>query len=541
MPDIYFIARTTPCGGYKAITQNYRAAMESAGINYTLFCSDLIRKQYLHELFSINTTRPTIVLFYDTPDMLSKIQRTGNAIKLIAGTLFETDRLPPGWRAPLLSADEIWVPTDFNMKSFAEGTGKTDNLRKVPLCIDIRPYSAGIKPMKIKEKKAFAFLYSFACPSRKDPQLLLKSYFRAFTAKDDVCLVLKTMLGRIRLDELFASLQPDYDVPRDHSLPPVIHIEENLSHKGMISLFKACDVYVSSERAKGWDYPAMEMMALGKPCVSINWSGSTEFMNADNSFLVNHTGKYLDIDFPDVVPAAYPLYKEHHWPEVEIEAFACQMREAYENTKKRNQLGVAAKEHIYSKYSHIAVGQTIRHIFENYKFPATMKRSNLTLPRKTTKTSNQNEADFPLKRKSAKPDFTPQEKTAVLLEHLIIDRLASIAKKHKRVAIFPCGAHTKWLLLIMKKARRKKLLTPTLVCLMDDNPSNMEIFKKENIPLFLPEDCPIDMIDAILISSDSAEAKLASHIRKSLRASKPVLKLYRELQKWAPFEKGKHV
>ena len=51
-------------------------------------------------------------------------------------------------------------------------------------------------------------------------------------------------------------------------------------------LYKEADALVMASRGEGWGLPLAEAMAMGLPTIGSNWSGSTEFMDSSNSFLV---------------------------------------------------------------------------------------------------------------------------------------------------------------------------------------------------------------------------------------------------------------
>lgn len=38
---------------------------------------------------------------------------------------------------------------------------------------------------------------------------------------------------------------------------------------------------------EGWGLPYMEAMSMGLPAIGTNWGGNLEFMNSNNSYLVN--------------------------------------------------------------------------------------------------------------------------------------------------------------------------------------------------------------------------------------------------------------
>jgi glycosyltransferase involved in cell wall biosynthesis len=56
----------------------------------------------------------------------------------------------------------------------------------------------------------------------------------------------------------------------------------------MSQLIGLCDCYVSLHRSEGFGRGPAEAMLQGKPVIATKYSGNTDFMNADTSFLVDY-------------------------------------------------------------------------------------------------------------------------------------------------------------------------------------------------------------------------------------------------------------
>jgi glycosyltransferase involved in cell wall biosynthesis len=59
-----------------------------------------------------------------------------------------------------------------------------------------------------------------------------------------------------------------------------------LGYLELLRLYLAADCYVSAHWGEGWGLPLAEAMAVGLPVVATNFSGNTQFMTKENSFLV---------------------------------------------------------------------------------------------------------------------------------------------------------------------------------------------------------------------------------------------------------------
>ena len=91
---------------------------------------------------------------------------------------------------------------------------------------------------------------------------------------------------------------------------PIIVLERPLSLADLPRLYAAADVYVSASRGEGWGRPMLEAMACRIPVVATRWSGNLEFMNDENSVL-------LDIEGLQAVDhrAEFAFYRGHRWAE----------------------------------------------------------------------------------------------------------------------------------------------------------------------------------------------------------------------------------
>lgn len=68
-------------------------------------------------------------------------------------------------------------------------------------------------------------------------------------------------------------------------------IENRLTNQSdVVELMNRSHVGIFPARAEGWNLELLEMMSLGKPCLTTNYSAHTEFCNKNNSYLVDLDG-----------------------------------------------------------------------------------------------------------------------------------------------------------------------------------------------------------------------------------------------------------
>ena len=113
----------------------------------------------------------------------------------IGRTMFETDRISPDWVTACNQMDEIWVPSRFNVETFAQSGVERDKLRVMPESVDETEFDpAKHEPLPLPGRAACNFLSIFEWSRRKGWDVLLAAYLREFSAEDDVCLYLRAYL-----------------------------------------------------------------------------------------------------------------------------------------------------------------------------------------------------------------------------------------------------------------------------------------------------------------------------------------------------------
>jgi glycosyltransferase involved in cell wall biosynthesis len=197
--------------------------------------------------------------------------------------------------------------------------------------------------------KTYKFYSIQQWTERKNGLGLLKSYFNAFTNKDDVLLVLKTYLTRVevrggqveKLKEDIDNLKRALNFDRDY--PPVYLIAEKLSTEQIIKMHEDCDCYTMLDRGEGFGLPYMEAAAAGNPIIATDYAGTREFLNKNNSYCVPWQPTY-------VCNMEWSTYYRGNdgglWAEPNLVEASVLMREVYDNKVKTFELGQKARQDI---------------------------------------------------------------------------------------------------------------------------------------------------------------------------------------------------
>ncbi len=289
-------------------------------------------------------------------------QRVEGAAYNIGRTMFETDGLPSDWVAKCNMMDEVWVPSDFNMQTFQKA-GVTAKLFKVPSGIDPEIYKPGVEPLQIPKAHGMVFLSIFEWSHRKGWDVLLRAWAKAFTPKDDVTLVLRTYPvnatestnSRQEIERRIDSfLKTELQCSRK-DLARIVILGQQVPEQDLPRLFAAANVYVAPSRGEGWGRPQMAAMASGLPVIATRWSGNLEFMNDENSLLI-------DVEKLSVIDekAEVQFYRGQQWAEPSVEHCAKLMRSVFNNTQLAKGIGARARQDIEKKWSWSSVAEIAR-------------------------------------------------------------------------------------------------------------------------------------------------------------------------------------
>ncbi|KAI9995687.1 hypothetical protein PInf_012755 [Phytophthora infestans] len=265
------------------------------------------------------------------------------ALYKVGRTMFETDRVPKGWPDRMNKMDEIWVPTKFQEKIFVDGG--------VDQVYDLASETA----FDLTEKTT-VYLSIFKWEERKAWRVLLKAYFQAFTASDDVVLVLLTngyhttsssaddFMNVIEEFALEAVGKKLLELPHIHVLPPHIPQED------MPALYKAANAFVLPSRGEGWGRPHVEAMAMERPVIATFWSGTTEYMTEENSYPLNIDG---------LIEIKEGAFKGHMWADPSVKHLKELLLRIKEHPKEAVAKGKQARKDMVDKYSPEIIGEIV--------------------------------------------------------------------------------------------------------------------------------------------------------------------------------------
>jgi glycosyltransferase involved in cell wall biosynthesis len=245
----------------------------------------------------------------------------------VGRTMFETDRIPDFWVERCNAMDEVWVPTEFNVRTFSESGVDARKLKVVRAGVDTDLFRPGVKPLKLPRARSFNFLSVFDVQPRKGSDLLMRAYVSEFKPDEDVALILKLSQHSDRHSDPAA--QVCYFIEKEigvrlEKCPPIILLNRFLSQADMAGLYATAGAFVLPTHGEGYGRPLMEALSAELPVIATRWSGQLDFLTDENSYL---------IDVEGLVPASVEeeCFAGHLWAQPSLEHLRKLMRQVHSN------------------------------------------------------------------------------------------------------------------------------------------------------------------------------------------------------------------
>ena len=247
--------------------------------------SDLIKYKYIKDLWSLDSLKTDIAIYNDFPktgNSLHGFSELNANIKLMY-LAWEESVIPKFWIDEMnQSLNGVIVASSF-VRDILRNNGC-----KLPIKIALNALDDNVRlsasgKYELKTKKKFKFLHISSAKKRKGVDILIESYFKTFTNKDDVCLVIKSFPGP---DNIVNELINKYQTLNS---PEIEHIfNSELTDQELVNLILTCDVGVYPSRAEGFGLPIAESMFHKIPVIATNYSAYLDFANKDNTLLIDY-------------------------------------------------------------------------------------------------------------------------------------------------------------------------------------------------------------------------------------------------------------
>ena len=265
----------------------------------------------------------------------------------VAYWYWETEVFPARWRDRFAYFDEVWVASEFCREAVAK-------ISPIPVLV--------MPPAVLVERSAAAaavpddpltFLTicdAWSGPERKNPLGAVRAFARAFPNDRAIRLTVKVSNAE--------SAPGLVDSLRAAAGSANVDVDDSLAGRGDVERMLAeCDVYVSLHRAEGFGFPIAEAMALGKPVIATDYSGSRDFVDEATGFPVPFETVTLD-------RALGPYDAGTRWAEPDEEQAAATMRRVAEDLHEARRRAEVGKRRVASRYGLEPAGRRVRERLE---------------------------------------------------------------------------------------------------------------------------------------------------------------------------------
>jgi glycosyltransferase involved in cell wall biosynthesis/predicted Zn-dependent protease len=193
---------------------------------------------------------------------------------------------PRDWVEPLQSdVDEVWVPTRYVRRCLVQAGVPAERVQVVPLGVDPSRFRPQAPPLPLRTRKRFKFLFVGGTIHRKGINVLLDAYARAFTAADDVCLVVKDLgAGSFYRGQTAERRIAEHQARAGAA--EVEYLNRPLTEEELAGLYTACDCLAHPYRGEGFGLPIAEAMACGLPAIVTGYGAALDFCDEATAYLL---------------------------------------------------------------------------------------------------------------------------------------------------------------------------------------------------------------------------------------------------------------
>lgn len=269
---------------------------------------------------------------------------------VIGQWFWELEESPPWYEPAWPIVNELWAPTRFIETMLKKSAPPHVHVDYVPLPIQQTKVDSAITRGHFGVDGRYMFLFVFDLMSimkRKNPLGLIEAYTQAFRQSDGAQLVIKTMNGEKRPDDLAALLNAV------SNRSDITVIDAYYSHGETSTLISLADCYVSLHRSEGLGLTLCEAMSHGVPVIATNYSGNTDFMTDQNSFPIAWDRVAVGEGAGGYSPTAT-------WAEPRLSDAARVMRYVFENQHEARIRGAQGRNDVLGGFSVEASGAIMK-------------------------------------------------------------------------------------------------------------------------------------------------------------------------------------
>jgi glycosyltransferase involved in cell wall biosynthesis len=242
---------------------------------------------------------------------------------------YEWKNLPVGSAKYYNDCDLILAPSQFAKDCFVNSKIPENKIVVIPHGINLEDFENKTK-YKLKTKKTKKILVNIGqAHKRKNIKGVFETYFKAFTNKDDVCLIAKISKNQMKFPFDVDSVKIYNEIKQKYGKDEaeVELITEYIPN--MVELYNACDIVYTLSHTEGFYMPFFEAVAAGKVNILPKYGGQLDFANDNNSILIE--GKEVRAPKDEQYWGGHPD-NTHFDPR--IDDAVCKLRQSINNTNE---------------------------------------------------------------------------------------------------------------------------------------------------------------------------------------------------------------
>lgn len=259
---------------------------------------------------------------------------------------WEFGPLPQEWVHALGDSAEVWGASRWVGEWMVRSGVPAQKVHYVPLGVDPGRFHPEVPAMTLPGcPEGFRFLFVGGFNMRKGFDVLFEAYASAFTAADDVVLVVKDYGA----GGPYGESGPEH-IARLKARPgiaPVHYLRVSLDEHEIPGLYRAADCVVHPFRGEAYGLTIVEAMACDVPVIITDGGPVHDYASADTALLVPSTPLHLA---ERAVPP-YELCGTIEMIDVSADDLARRMRYAYENRDDIAAMGRRAGHHVRTHHN----------------------------------------------------------------------------------------------------------------------------------------------------------------------------------------------
>ena len=214
----------------------------------------------------------------------------------------DSSHLPSGWAKLLNEKAHLVLPSSQFAYDVLKDNGVTeDRMKIVPHGYDPEVFHPDVESSGINDSSLddlFKFVMVAAPHKRKNHEGLMRAFIEEFKDDKDVALIIKTSHNshesaasfHLNFDKLLAKLKKDYK----YEWPKMVLVPKRIP--SLAGLYKYCQAMVLPTKSECFSLTCLESAMCKLPIITTDYGGHLDYLNEDNSYLVDYVMEKMPID-----------------------------------------------------------------------------------------------------------------------------------------------------------------------------------------------------------------------------------------------------